>query len=246
MDKARAVATPCPTNSDPPSLHRGALFHDPTPYRSKVGALQYVTITRPDLVYDVTIACQFMHVPTETHWPYVKRILRFISSTLSHGILFTKGSQGFLHAFSDAGCAGDHDTRRSVGGYAIFLGSNLISWSSRKQRTVARSSIEAEFKCLADTTTEIIWIQALLSDLRITFQKSPVLWCDNISAIYLSDNPVFHARTKYMEIDYHLFVSELISANYMFNISLRRTNRRTCSPKPFHGLGSASFRTSLL
>lgn len=210
MSDARPVTTPCVVGTDPPSICHGDLLSDPTQYRSIVGALQYLTITRPDIAYAVNTACQYMHAPTVVHWQFVKRILRFLRGTTNHGILFTCSSSLHVHAFSDAGWAGDQDTRRSVGGYGIFLGHNLISWSSRKQRTVARSSTEAEFKCLADTTAELIWLEALLQDLRLPWHGPPVLWCDNISAIYLTGNPVFHARTKHVEIDYH-FVRERIS-----------------------------------
>ncbi|XP_056160962.1 uncharacterized mitochondrial protein AtMg00810-like [Syzygium oleosum] len=214
MQDAKPVTTPCVAGSDIPSSHCGELFSDPYLYRSTVGALQYLTLTRPDIAFAVNTACQFMHAPTEVHWQFVKRILRFVRGTQHHGMLFTRSRNFHLHAFSDAGWAEDHDTRRSVGGFGIFLGSNLISWSSRKQRTVARSSTEAEFKSLADTTAQLIWIEALLRDLGISWQGPPVLWCDNISAIYLTGNPIFHARTKHVEIDYH-FVRERIAKNQL-------------------------------
>jgi histone deacetylase 1/2 len=182
-----------------------------TRYRSIVGGLQYLTMTRPDLSFAVNKVCQYLHAPRCAHWSAVKRILRYVKGTLSHGLLLRPSStKPLLSAFSDADWAGDPDDRRSTGGFAIFYGGNLISWSARKQATVSRSSTESEYKSLANATAELIWVQALLGELGVIQRRPPVLWCDNIGATYLSANPVFHARTKHIEIDFH-FVRERVA-----------------------------------
>ncbi|XP_051211049.1 secreted RxLR effector protein 161-like [Lolium perenne] len=147
------------TVTDPLSSSVGIplLSDDATQYRSVVGGLQYLTVTRPDLSYAVNRVCQLLHEPRDTHWAVVKRILRYVQLTVSQGLNLCPSPARLLSAFSDADWAGDSDDRRSTGGYAIFFGGNLIAWSARKQATVSRSSTESEYKALANATAEIIW-----------------------------------------------------------------------------------------
>jgi histone deacetylase 1/2 len=151
----------CPTplsTADKLSLKDGDPLgpEDTTNYRSIVGALKYLTLTRPDISFSVNKVCQYLHAPTTSHWTAVKRILRYIQGTLQLGLTFHRSSSTLLSAFSDADWAGDLDDRCSTGGFAIFFGPNLISWSARKQATVSRSSTEAEYKSLANATAELI------------------------------------------------------------------------------------------
>ena len=187
----------------------GTLFSDPTLFRSLAGALQYLTITSPDLSFSVNSICQFMHAPTEDHFRALKRILRYVKGTAHHGLQLHKQSTRDLLGYSDADWAGCPDTRRSTTGYAIFFGANLISWSSKKQSTVSRSSAEAEYRSLAVATADIAWIIQLLRDLHVTLSVPPKILCDNQSAIFMAVNPVTCPRSKHIAIDYH-FVRELV------------------------------------
>uniref|UniRef100_A0A2N9HHB5 GAG-pre-integrase domain-containing protein n=1 Tax=Fagus sylvatica TaxID=28930 RepID=A0A2N9HHB5_FAGSY len=154
------------------------------------------------------VVCQYMSTPTSTHLAAAKRILRYIRGTFNHGIAFTPGSL-HLSAYTDADWAGDPDDRRSTSGYIVYLGSNPITWSAKKQPTVSRSSTESEYRALAIASAELCWMRTLLKDLGIFLSHTPILWCDNVSALAIASNPVFHARTKHIEVDFH-FVRERV------------------------------------
>ncbi|XP_028076389.1 uncharacterized protein LOC114278518 [Camellia sinensis] len=141
-------------------------FSNPSLYMSIVGGLQYLTITRPDLALVVNQACQHMHLPTNADFQAVKRLLRYVKGTLHHGLHFTAGPLS-LHAFFDSNWAGDGVDRKSTSSYCVYLGSNLISWSAKKQPIVSRSSTEAEYRALANATAELTWLQQLLKDTHI-------------------------------------------------------------------------------
>ncbi|RVW72304.1 Retrovirus-related Pol polyprotein from transposon RE1 [Vitis vinifera] len=181
-----------------------------TQYRSVVGALQYLTITRLDIAFAVNKACQFMQQPTSAHWLSVKRILRYLKGTMQDGLLLSPSTNLTIEGFSDADWGAQPDDRRSSSGYLVYLGGNLVSWSSTKQKVVSRSSAESEYRALALATAEIIWMQALLQELCVPIPAIPLLWYDNINAYHMAKNPVFHARTKHIEIDLHFIRDQVI------------------------------------
>ncbi|XP_070679378.1 disease resistance protein RPM1-like [Malus domestica] len=153
-----------------------------------------------------------MHQPRESHLQTVKRILRYLKGTLELGLWFSKTATPLcINAFSDADWAGCHLDRRSTGGFCIFLGHFLLSWSAKKQPTVARSSIEAEYRSLANSAAELTWICKLLIDVGLKLPSPPKLWCDNIFAMHLAKNLVFHAQTKHVELDYHYIREKVLS-----------------------------------
>lgn len=159
-----------------------------------------------------------MHRPTDAHWTLVKRILRYLLGTLNKGLFLRRDSSyslhafaDKLHAFSDADWAGNKDDYSSTSAFLVYLGNNLISWSSKKQRTIARSSTEAEYRSVAATATELSWVCSLIKELDVTLPSSPVIYCDNIRATQLSFNPIFHSRMKHVAVDYHFIRDQVQS-----------------------------------
>uniref|UniRef100_A0A803NJ32 Polyprotein n=1 Tax=Cannabis sativa TaxID=3483 RepID=A0A803NJ32_CANSA len=189
------------------------IFDKPELYRSTMGALQYLTLTRPDIAYSVNKLSQHLKSPTINHWNACKRILRYVKGTPHLSLHFRPSTLLNLEGYSDADWPASLDDRKSTSGYCIFLGGNLINWSSRKQKVVARSLTESEYRALASAATELVWINSLMSELGLTLHKTPpVLWCDNQSAQSLALNPIFHTRTKHIELDVH-YIRDQISQN---------------------------------
>ncbi|XP_059281244.1 uncharacterized mitochondrial protein AtMg00810-like [Lycium ferocissimum] len=146
---------------------------DTSLYRSIVGSLQYLTLTRPDITHAVNLASQFMQNPNSGHFQGVKRILRYIKGTIHHGLRIISQSPLRLYGYSDADSGGCTTTRRSTTGYSIYLGANCISWASKKQTIVARSSAKAEYRTLASTAAEMTWITYILYDIGVYLKIVP-------------------------------------------------------------------------
>ncbi|XP_019460115.1 PREDICTED: uncharacterized protein LOC109359876 [Lupinus angustifolius] len=191
--------------------HGSDVFEDPTFYRSIVGALQYATVTRPDITYCVNKVCQFLEKPLNSHWKAVKRIIRYLQGTQDMG-LTVKPAENLSNlpivAFCDADWASNIDDRKSTSGACLYLGPNVITWWSKKQQTISRSSTKAEYRSLALASQEIMWVESLLKELQVTHQ-TPIIFRDNLSTVAMSHNPVLHNRTKHIELDLH-FVRDKI------------------------------------
>jgi hypothetical protein len=204
---------PCttPVNTCAKLSSDGPPVENVTHYRGLAGALQYLTFTRPDIAYTVQQVCLFMHDPQEPHLALVKRILRYLKGTLDYGLQLHRSPVTILVAYSDADWAGCPDTRCSTSGYDVFLGDNLVFWSSKRQHTVSRSSAEAEYRVVVNAVVETCWLCQLLQKLHQPIHKATLVYCDNISAVYLSTNLVQHQRMKHIEIDLH-FVRDKVAA----------------------------------
>lgn len=203
LSGARPAITPLEQN------HRLALaededLRDPEPFRRLVGRLIYLTITRPELSYSVHTLAQFMKCPKLAHWTAALRVVRYLKSCPGQGILLHATSDLRLRAYCDSDWASCPLTRRSLTAYFVFLGDSPISWKTKKQATVSRSSAEAEYRSMASATCELKWLRSLLGSFGIQHEAPMRLLCDSQSAIHMAKNPVHHERTKHIEVDCHL------------------------------------------
>lgn len=144
-----------------------------------------------------------MHCPSSLYWVAVKRVLCYLKGTAEHGLLIRSQSPLNLYAFADADWASDPDDWTSTSAYVVFFGATPISWSSKKQKMVARSSTEAEYRVIASTAAELNWVTNILVELHIAPSPAPIIYCNNIGVTYLCVNPVFHSRMKQIVIDFH-------------------------------------------
>jgi hypothetical protein len=202
LKDATAVDTPMEVNVKY-RKDEGDLLPDPFLYRQLVGSLIYLTITRPDISYAVHIVSKFMQAPRHLHLAAVRRLIRYLIGSPTRGLFFPKHSPLTLTSYSDADWAGCPDTRKSITGWCIFLGDALISWKCKKQDCVSKSSTEAEYRAMSATCSEIVWLRGLLSELGFPPTAPTPLHGDNTSAIQIAANPVYHERTKHIEVDCH-------------------------------------------
>lgn len=159
--------------------------------------------TRPDLAYAVNSLSQFNTCYTNEHWMAAKRVLRYLKGTADHGILFQKTGKP-LHGYADADWASCAEDRRSYSGYFFTLGGAAITWEARKQRTVALSSVEAEYLALGEATKEAIYLRQMLTELKLSQPKSAIkIYNDNQGAQQLAKNSVHHSRTKHIDVRHH-------------------------------------------
>ncbi|KAJ0471180.1 putative RNA-directed DNA polymerase [Helianthus annuus] len=181
-----------------------------TGFQKLIGKLIYLSLTRPDISYTVQFLSQFMHSPKEVHLSLALRLLRYLKLSPGKGISFRKTDELNLFGYADSDWAKCLNTRKSVTGYCVFLGTSLVSWKSKKQNIVSRSTAEAEYRAMCSITCELMWIKNLLSELGVNCSIPMPLFCDSQAALSIAANPVFHERTKHFELDLH-FLREKVA-----------------------------------
>ncbi|CAL0306418.1 unnamed protein product [Lupinus luteus] len=235
---SRPASTPMEYNM---KIHSksGIPLEDITSYRRLMGRLLYLTHTRPDICFVVGSLSQFLESPTDFHYKAATRVLRYLKNTPGQGIFFPANNTATIQGYSDSDWAKCVDTRRSLTGWCFFIGSALVSWKSKKQNTVSRSSSEAEYRALAMAACEAQWLTFLFRDLHIKHPKPVTIFCDNNSALHIAANPIFHERTKHIDVDCHV-VRERIMNNTIHlllihtSLQLADVFTKPLSPSPFN------------
>jgi len=176
--------------------NQGEPYPDQGRYRRLVGKLNYLTMTRPDILFDgsVVTVSQFLNSPCDSHWNFVVRILRYIKGSREKGLVYSYRGHTNIVGYSYVDWAGDVNVRKSTLGYCFLMGGNLISWKSKKQIVVTRTSNQAEYRGMARATCELLWLKHLLEELKFCELDPMELMRDNQLALYLFSNPVFHER----------------------------------------------------
>ncbi|XP_019227092.1 PREDICTED: uncharacterized protein LOC109208438 [Nicotiana attenuata] len=174
-------------------------------------------MTRPDISFAVHTLSQYMHSSKQSHLDAARRVVKYIKSAPGQGLLLPSSGDGTLQVYCNVDWGACLQTRRSVTGYSMFYGNALVSWKSKKQETMARSSAKAEFKSMASTAAEIVWFIGLLGALNVKLQLPVTLFCDSKAAIQIAANPIFYVRTKHIDIDFY-FIRDKVKAGIIKNI----------------------------
>ncbi|CAJ2665853.1 unnamed protein product [Trifolium pratense] len=207
MEGGSHKRTPAPTHLKLTKDEKGVDV-DQSLYRSMIGSLLYLTASRPDIMFAVGVCARYQSEPKMSHLTQVKRIFKYVNGTCGYGILYTHGNDSTLIGYCDADWAGSADDRKSTSGACFFLGNNLVSWFSKKQNSVSLSTAEAEYIAAASSCSQLLWMRQMLKEYSVE-QDVMTLYCDNLSAINISKNPIQHSRTKHIDIRHH-FIRELV------------------------------------
>ncbi|PNY10358.1 retrotransposon-related protein, partial [Trifolium pratense] len=207
MEGGSHKRTPAPTHLKLTKDEKG-IDVDQSLYRSMIGSLLYLTASRPDIMFAVGVCARYQASHKMSHLAQVKRIFKYVNDTCNYGILYSHTEDSTLVGYCDADWAGSVDDRKSTSGACFFLGNNLVSWFSKKQNSVSLSTAEAEYIAAGSSCSQLLWMRQMLSEYNVE-QNVMTLYCDNLSAINISKNPIQHSRTKHIDIRHH-FIRDLV------------------------------------
>ncbi|KAH0632949.1 hypothetical protein KY284_035735 [Solanum tuberosum] len=222
MDNCKEISTPM-NQKEKLSKDDGAEKVDETYFRNFIGCLLYLTATRPDILYAVSVLSRFMHCPSEVHLQATKIVVRYIRGTITYGVKFQKSQPVKLCGYSDSDWGSSEDDAKSTSGYCFSLGSRIFSWSCKKQDIVAQSTTKAEFVAAAAAVNQALWLKKILVDLHMEPTGRFKVFVDNEAAIAISHNPVFHGRTKHFKIKF-FFLRE-VPKKWRYNSCLLQDGR---------------------
>lgn len=208
MQDSSSAKTPMATSTKlDPKIGKSV---DVTGYRGMIGSLLYLTASRPDIMYATCLCARFQADPKEPHLIAVKRIFKYLKGTTELGLWYPRESDFNLFGYSDADFAGCKIDRKSTTGSCQFLGDRLVSWFSKKQKSISTSTAEAEYIAAGSCCAQILWMKNQLLDYGLNYSKIPI-YCDNQSAIAMTGNPVQHSLTKHISIRYHFIREHVMS-----------------------------------
>lgn len=213
MEEALVSAFPLPRGLRL-SLEEGELLEDAEVYRRIIGKLLYLNMTRPDISYAVQQLSQFLHAPRQPHYKAALHVLRYLKGSLNYGLFYSSNTDFNVTGYSDADWGTCMFTGRSLTGWCIFVGNSLVSWKTKKQKVVSKSSAEAEYRSLSQTTSEIAWLDGILQDLGITTTQPISVFCDNKVVKHIAENKCVNERTKHLKLDV-CYVRENVQSGFI-------------------------------
>ena len=213
-------------------------------YRKLIGSLLYLTASRPDITFAVGVCARFQSKPKMSHYQTALKIIKYLKGTVNVGLWYPKEGDLTLRAYSDSDYAGCRVDRKSTSGTCQFLGDRLISWFSKKQTSIATSTAEAEYMAAASCCAQVLWMKQQLSDYDVEAKEIPI-FCDNTSAIAITQNPVLHSRTKHIDVRYHFIRDHVEKKNV--RIEYVRTEKQIADifTKPLSETRFMELRTEL-
>ena len=205
--------------------------------------MNYLIVTRPDISFAVSGVSQFLNSPCEDHWNVVIHIVKYIQGSPGKSLLYSHNNHTKVVCYSDADWAGSPSNRRSTSGYCVSIGDNLISWKSKKQSVVARSSAETKYRVMASAACELIWLKQLLKELQFGEVTQMTLICDNQAALHISSNPVFHEGPNILRMIVISFEKRLYQEISRVSLLIQIINYQIYLLNPYKGLGLITFVT---
>ncbi|GJS03182.1 retrovirus-related pol polyprotein from transposon TNT 1-94 [Tanacetum coccineum] len=246
-DRASVKCLMLPPNNLGPDESR--VYVNETLFRGMIGSLMYLTASRHDIQFSTCLCARYQANPKESHLVTIKRIFRYLKGTLNLGLWYPKGSGFDLKAYSDSDYAGCNLDRKSTSGGCQILGRKLVCWSAKKQSSIAMSSAEAKYVAVAGYCAQVLWIKSELADYDVLYDKVPI-FCDNTSAIAISNNPVLHFRTKHIDIRYHLIRDHILKGDIELHFVPTELTQVNFSPNlvepRLYRFGSLSWVLSIL